>query len=59
MDRIFNDLQYDKIELENKFICLNDKINYVQKDINEFNANIEDIGVTKLKVVFYLLLFNF
>lgn len=51
IDRIVKELQFDKIELESKLTCLNDKIIHVQKDINELNKSIEDVSATKLKVV--------
>jgi len=50
LDRSINDIQLYKIELENKLLCLKDRLTDVQAIIDKLIGNIEEISTTKIKV---------
>ncbi|VVC24084.1 Hypothetical protein CINCED_3A023271 [Cinara cedri] len=49
LDRIMNDLEHSKMELESKIAYADDRLNEVHKNINDLIKNIEDICATKTK----------
>lgn len=45
-----SDLQHYKMEIQNKFTCLRNKLMQIQKDIDNLAKNIDENSFAKIKV---------